>query len=110
MTALLEAEGLELAYGQVPACRDIAFHVEEGEVVTLIGANGAGKSTTLRSIQGINRPKRGSIRFNGADIVGHPPHEIVRPDRDPARGHEHVVLEPARERLPMRILIVGHHR
>ena len=52
--------------------------MHEGEIVTLIGANGAGKSTTLRSIQGINRPKRGSIRFNGKDIVGHPPHEIVR--------------------------------
>ncbi|HEY3766613.1 MAG TPA: ABC transporter ATP-binding protein, partial [Gaiellales bacterium] len=49
-----------------------------GEIVTLIGANGAGKSTTLRSIQGINRPKRGKILFNGKDIVGTPPHEIVR--------------------------------
>ncbi len=46
--------------------------------MTLIGANGAGKSTTLRSIQGINRPKRGRILFNGQDIVGRPPHEIVR--------------------------------
>ncbi len=50
----------------------------EGEIVTLIGANGAGKSTTLRSIQGINRPKRGRIVFGGKDIVGEAPHEIVR--------------------------------
>ena len=69
MTALLEAEGLELAYGQVPACRDIAFHVEEGEVVTLIGANGAGKSTTLRAVAGALVPRSGVIRFEGRDIT-----------------------------------------
>jgi branched-chain amino acid transport system ATP-binding protein len=65
-------------YGTIEAIKGISLEVHEGEIVTLIGANGAGKSTTLRSIQGINRPKRGSIRFNGTDIVGHPPHEIVR--------------------------------
>ena len=59
MTALLTAEGLELAYGQVPACRDITFHVEEGEVVTLVGANGAGKSTTLRAVAGALIPRAG---------------------------------------------------
>jgi branched-chain amino acid transport system ATP-binding protein len=69
MTALLEAEGLELAYGQVPACRDITFHVEEGEVVTLVGANGAGKSTTLRAIAGALIPRAGVIRFQGHDIT-----------------------------------------
>jgi len=69
MTALLEAEGLELAYGQVPACRDITFHVEEGEVVTLVGANGAGKSTTLRAIAGALIPRTGVIRFQGHDIT-----------------------------------------
>lgn len=69
MTALLTAEGLELAYGQVPACRDITFHVEEGEVVTLIGANGAGKSTTLRAVAGALTPRSGVIRFQGLDIT-----------------------------------------
>jgi branched-chain amino acid transport system ATP-binding protein len=69
MTALLEAEGLELAYGQVPACRDISIHVEEGEVVTLVGANGAGKSTTLRAIAGALIPRAGVIRFQGHDIT-----------------------------------------
>jgi branched-chain amino acid transport system ATP-binding protein len=69
MTALLEAEGLELAYGQVPACRDISIHVEEGEVVTLVGANGAGKSTTLRAIAGALIPRAGVIRFQGYDIT-----------------------------------------
>ena len=69
MTALLTAEGLELAYGQVPACRDITFHVEEGEVVTLVGANGAGKSTTLRAVAGALIPRAGVIRFQGRVIT-----------------------------------------
>lgn len=69
MTALLTAEGLELAYGQVPACRDITIHVEEGEVVTLVGANGAGKSTTLRAVAGALIPRAGVIRFQGRDIT-----------------------------------------
>jgi branched-chain amino acid transport system ATP-binding protein len=69
MTALLTAEGLELAYGQVPACRDITIYVEEGEVVTLVGANGAGKSTTLRAVAGALIPRAGVIRFQGHDIT-----------------------------------------
>ena len=69
MTSLLTAEGLELAYGQIPACRDITFNVEEGEVVTLIGANGAGKSTTLRAVAGALIPRAGVIRFQGRDIT-----------------------------------------
>ena len=75
---LLELEDVHTYYGTIEAIKGISLQVHEGEVVTLIGANGAGKSTTLRSIQGINRPKRGRILFNGKDIVGHPPHEIVR--------------------------------
>jgi branched-chain amino acid transport system ATP-binding protein len=75
---LLELEDVHTYYGTIEAIKGISLEVYEGEIVTLIGANGAGKSTTLRSIQGINKPKRGRIRFNGADIVGHPPHEIVR--------------------------------
>ena len=75
---LLELEDVHTFYGTIEAIKGISLRVHEGEVVTLIGANGAGKSTTLRSIQGINRPKRGRILFNGNDIVGRPPHEIVR--------------------------------
>jgi branched-chain amino acid transport system ATP-binding protein len=75
---LLKLDDVHTYYGTIEAIKGISLEVHEGEIVTLIGANGAGKSTTLRSIQGINRPKRGSIRFNGTDIVGHPPHEIVR--------------------------------
>ena len=77
-TPLLELDDVHTFYGTIEAIKGISLEVHEGEIVTLIGANGAGKSTTLRSIQGINRPKQGSIRFNGTDIVGHPPHEIVR--------------------------------
>ena len=52
--------------------------MNEGEIVTLLGANGAGKSTTLRSINGLNRPRQGTIRFQGRDITTTPPHEIVK--------------------------------
>src|SRR5256714_542861 len=76
--ALLRLEDVHTYYGTIEAIKGVSIEVNEGEVVTLIGANGAGKSTTLRSIQGINRPKRGKILFNGKDIVGTPPHEIVR--------------------------------
>jgi branched-chain amino acid transport system ATP-binding protein len=69
VTALLRAEGLELAYGEVSACRDISFHVAQGEIVTLIGANGAGKSTTLRAV---------AIHFRGEDITRLPSHERTR--------------------------------
>ncbi|MGH3076521.1 MAG: ATP-binding cassette domain-containing protein, partial [Gaiellales bacterium] len=75
---LLELEDVHTFYGTIEAIKGISLTVNEGEIVTLIGANGAGKSTTLRSIQGINRPKRGKIRFNGDDIVGRRPHDIVK--------------------------------
>ena len=75
MTALLEAEGLELAYGEVAACRDLTFTVEAGEIVTLIGANGAGKSTTLRAVAGALLPRRGTIRFAGRDVTRMPSHQ-----------------------------------
>jgi branched-chain amino acid transport system ATP-binding protein len=69
VTALLQLERLELAYGEVPVCRDLSLEVEEGEIVTLIGANGAGKSTTLRAVAGVLAPRAGSIRFRGSDIT-----------------------------------------
>ncbi|MEO7402535.1 MAG: ATP-binding cassette domain-containing protein, partial [Burkholderiales bacterium] len=65
MTTLLEVTGLELAYGEIAAIRDISFTVAEGEIVTFIGANGAGKSTTMRGVAGIMRPRAGTIRFDG---------------------------------------------
>jgi branched-chain amino acid transport system ATP-binding protein len=72
---LLEAEGLELAYGEVAACRNISFVVEEREIVALLGANGAGKSTTLRAVAGALFPRAGAIRFRGRDITHLPSHE-----------------------------------
>jgi branched-chain amino acid transport system ATP-binding protein len=76
--AVLAVDGIEAFYGSIQALKGISLEVREGEVVTLIGANGAGKSTTLRSINGLVRPRRGTIRFQGDDITRTPPHEIVR--------------------------------
>ncbi len=78
MSTLLATEGVELAYGPVAACRDISITVEEGEIVTLIGANGAGKSTTLRAIAGALKPRAGIIRFDGRDITSLPSHERTK--------------------------------
>ena len=75
---LLEVENVETFYGSIQAWKGISLEVYDGEIVTLIGANGAGKSTTLRSINGLNHPRRGSIRFGGDDITNDPPHEIVK--------------------------------
>ena len=77
MAALLQVEGIELAYGDVAACRDISFNVGQGEIVTLIGANGAGKSTTLRGVAGAMAPRRGRILFRGQDVTRMRPHERV---------------------------------
>ena len=78
MTALLQAEGLQLAYGEISACRDVSLHVAQGEIVTLIGANGAGKSTTLRAVAGALLPRAGSIRFRGHDITRLPSYERTK--------------------------------
>ena len=74
MSALLTVESLDVAYGAVLACRNIAFHIEAGEIVTLIGANGAGKSTTLRAVAGAVTPRAGKILFDGRDITALPSH------------------------------------
>ena len=63
--ALLRVEDVHTYYGSIEALKGISLEVHEGEIVTLIGANGAGKSTTLRSINGLNHPRRGSIHFRG---------------------------------------------
>jgi len=74
MSALLAAEGLELAYGPVAVCRDLSFEIAPGEIVALLGANGAGKSTTLRAVAGVLKPRRGAIRYRGADVTRLPSH------------------------------------
>ena len=71
-------EDVHTYYGSIHALKGVALEVHEGEVVTLIGANGAGKSTTLRSINGLNTPREGRIVFQGKDITRRPPHEIVQ--------------------------------
>jgi branched-chain amino acid transport system ATP-binding protein len=75
MSGLLRAENLELAYGELSVCRSISIDVNQSEIVALIGANGAGKSTTLRAIAGLLTPHAGSIVFNGADITRLPSHD-----------------------------------
>ena len=74
---LLELEDVHVHYGKVEALKGISVTVEDGEIVTLIGANGAGKSTTLKTISGVRPVTSGSIRFEGKDITGAPPHELV---------------------------------
>ena len=75
---ILQLDDVHTYYGSIHALKGISIEVREGEVVTLIGANGAGKSTTLRSIQGLNRPRKGTIRFQGKEITGTPAHTIVK--------------------------------
>jgi branched-chain amino acid transport system ATP-binding protein len=76
--AMLELDDVHSFYGNIEALKGISLEVEEGEIVTLIGSNGAGKSTTLRSISGLTPPRVGSIRFKGKDIGETAPQEIVR--------------------------------
>jgi branched-chain amino acid transport system ATP-binding protein len=75
---LLEVEDLDVYYGAIHALQGISFSLDQGEIVTLIGANGAGKSTTLRTISGLLRPRRGAVRFRGDDITMTPAEQIVR--------------------------------
>ncbi|MBM2821815.1 MAG: transporter ATP-binding protein, partial [Thermoleophilia bacterium] len=75
---ILELSDVHTFYGTIEALKGISIDVHDGEIVTLIGANGAGKSTTLRSVNGLNHPSTGTIRFMGEDITSKPAHEIVR--------------------------------
>ncbi len=77
MSAMLEVKNIQVAYGKIIAVKDVSVTVNQGEIVTLIGSNGAGKSTTLRTISGLTKPKSGEITFNGKRIDGMPGHEIV---------------------------------
>ena len=76
--ALLELSDVHTFYGNIEALKGISLEVNEGECVTLIGSNGAGKSTTLRSISGLTPPREGTIRFQGNEIGETPPQDIVR--------------------------------
>ncbi|MDR7381633.1 ABC transporter ATP-binding protein [Promicromonospora iranensis] len=74
---VLEVENLSVRYGRVEAVRDVSFSVAEGSLVTLVGANGAGKSTIINAVSGIVRPHSGRVRFRGADITRAPAHKLV---------------------------------
>ena len=74
----LEIKNLHVSYGGIRALKGISLTVEEGQIVTLIGANGAGKSTTLRAISGLQKPQSGSILYGGEELTGLPAKEIVR--------------------------------
>ncbi|HXF82867.1 MAG TPA: ABC transporter ATP-binding protein [bacterium] len=95
--ALLEVENLHVYYGQIHALKGISLTVERGEIVTLIGANGAGKSTTLKTISGLLRPREGVMRLAGVDLTTIPPHDIV------ARG---VVQVPEGRRIFGRLTVL----
>jgi len=90
MSMLLAVEGLELAYGEIAVCRDLSFEIGQGEIVALIGANGAGKSTTLRAVAGALMPRAGAIRLRGDDITRLPSH---------ARTHLGIALVPEGRRV-----------
>ncbi len=75
--SLLSVESLDVLYGDVQAVRNLSFNVEAGEVVTLIGANGAGKSTTLRAVAGLLVPRAGRVVFDGKDVGGRPANELA---------------------------------
>ena len=75
--AMLEVENIHVYYGNIHALRGVSLTVDEGEIVTLIGANGAGKSTTLFTISGLLRPREGSVRLEGEDLSIYPAHEVV---------------------------------
>jgi branched-chain amino acid transport system ATP-binding protein len=81
---MLQLEGLDVYYGEIHALRGVALEVRGGEIVTLLGNNGAGKSTTLKTISGLLIPRRGGVVFDGRPLAGVPAHEIV------ARGIAHV--------------------
>jgi branched-chain amino acid transport system ATP-binding protein len=81
---MLEIKNLTVCYGAISALQGISLSVQSGSIVTLIGSNGAGKTTTLKTISGLLKPKSGEIIYDGKDIAGLPPHEIV------ARGLSHV--------------------
>jgi branched-chain amino acid transport system ATP-binding protein len=74
---MLDVENLHVRYGNVEAVKGLSFHVPAGSIVSLIGANGAGKTTSLRALTGLVRPGRGSLRFENSSLIGLAPHEIV---------------------------------
>ena len=78
MNKMLEVKELEVFYGSIHAIKNVSFEVNEGEIVTLIGANGAGKTTIMHAISALLKPKNGVINFDGTDITHVPAHKILK--------------------------------
>src|SRR5437867_3415268 len=81
---MLDVRDLHVYYGEIHALKGVSFRVTQGEIVTLLGNNGAGKSTTLKTLSGLLSPRRGTVRLDGASLLGQPPHGVV------LRGITHV--------------------
>jgi len=108
---MLEIQNLTVGYGAIDALHGVSLSVPAGAIVTLIGSNGAGKTTTLKTVSGLLKPKAGGIRYDGQEIAGLPPHEVVR------RGLAHVpegrmifANLSVRENLDMGAWLVRDHR
>ena len=93
MSEMLKVEDLHVYYGSIHAIKGVSFHVNEGEIVTLIGANGAGKSTVLNTISGLLHPKSGSVYFEGQDLKGIPAHNILYKGLSQVPEGRHVFLQ-----------------
>ena len=93
MNQILKVSDLHVYYGSIHAVKGVSFEVNEGEVVTLIGANGAGKSTILNTVSGLLHPKSGSILFNGKDLRGIPAHKIVKQGMAQVPEGRHIFLQ-----------------
>ena len=90
---ILKVENMNVYYGAIHAIKGISFHVDQGEVVTLIGANGAGKSTTLQTVSGLLRSRTGSIQFCGENISNVPSHKIVEKGLAQVPEGRHIFLQ-----------------
>ena len=93
MNQILKVSDLHVYYGSIHAVKGVSFEVNEGEVVTLIGANGAGKSTILNTVSGLLHPNSGSIQFNGKDLRGIPAHKIVKQGMAQVPEGRHIFLQ-----------------
>ena len=119
---LLQVEGLDLYYGDAQALSGVSIEIAAGEVVAIVGANGAGKSSLIRAIHGIEKPVAGHVRFDGADIAGRAAHRIMmQPDKAVV---EHIAFSQSADRdclpvagvpvllrlRPLVFITVNHHR